>query len=179
MSRGISRSDCSLAARSCLPCGNLPPRGAREIKEGKDKQPFILAAGRLWDEAKNVVALDRVAADLPWPVRIAGDAAHPDGHIFAASHATLLGRLDAAAMAEQYASAAIYAGGGGVAAVGCEGDAVGEVGVAGELSQLITRRRVPEADVVIVAAGQDLTAVAGNRDAIDVDGMIEAADLAA
>jgi glycosyltransferase involved in cell wall biosynthesis len=42
-------------------------------------------------------------------VLIAGEAAHPDGHVFAASHATLLGRLDAARMAERYASASIYA----------------------------------------------------------------------
>jgi glycosyltransferase involved in cell wall biosynthesis len=84
--------------------GTPLPTGARE-----SKQPFILSAGRLWDEAKNVAALDRVAADLPWPVRIAGDAAHPDGHVFAASHAALLGRLDAARMAEQYAGASVYA----------------------------------------------------------------------
>jgi glycogen synthase len=44
-----------------------------------EKQPFVLAAGRLWDEAKNVAALDRVAPRLGVPVLIAGSAEHPSG----------------------------------------------------------------------------------------------------
>jgi len=36
------------------------------------KQPFILAAGRLWDEAKNVTLLEQIAARVPWPIRVAG-----------------------------------------------------------------------------------------------------------
>jgi glycosyltransferase involved in cell wall biosynthesis len=36
------------------------------------KEPFILAAGRLWDEAKNIAALTAIAPELDWPVRIAG-----------------------------------------------------------------------------------------------------------
>jgi glycosyltransferase involved in cell wall biosynthesis len=39
---------------------------------GEAKEPFILAAGRLWDEAKNVAVLPRIAGRLDWPVRIAG-----------------------------------------------------------------------------------------------------------
>jgi glycogen synthase len=39
------------------------------------KQPQILTAGRLWDEAKNVAALQAIADELPWPVRIAGETA--------------------------------------------------------------------------------------------------------
>jgi glycosyltransferase involved in cell wall biosynthesis len=37
------------------------------------KEPFILAAGRIWDEAKNIAALARIAPRLPWPVYVAGD----------------------------------------------------------------------------------------------------------
>lgn len=36
------------------------------------KEPFVLAAGRLWDEAKNLTALAVAAADIPWEVRVAG-----------------------------------------------------------------------------------------------------------
>jgi glycosyltransferase involved in cell wall biosynthesis len=43
------------------------------------KQSFILAAGRLWDEAKNLRALERVASAVSWPVRIAGADRYPDG----------------------------------------------------------------------------------------------------
>ena len=39
---------------------------------GAPKQPFILAAGRLWDEAKNVTLLEHIAARVPWPIRVAG-----------------------------------------------------------------------------------------------------------
>ena len=35
-----------------------------------DKEPFVLAAGRLWDEAKGLDVLD--AVDFAWPVRVAG-----------------------------------------------------------------------------------------------------------
>ena len=41
------------------------------------KRAAIMAAGRLWDEAKNLALLDEAAADLDWPVEIAGEASHP------------------------------------------------------------------------------------------------------
>jgi len=66
------------------------------------REPVVFAAGRLWDEAKNVAALDAVAGDLEWPVLLAGDGYSPRG-------ARLLGRLNAAQMQEHYARAAIYA----------------------------------------------------------------------
>jgi glycogen synthase len=37
------------------------------------KQPFVLAAGRLWDEAKGLDALDAAAGQLRWSVRVAGE----------------------------------------------------------------------------------------------------------
>jgi glycosyltransferase involved in cell wall biosynthesis len=42
-----------------------------------EKEPFILAAGRLWDEAKNLPALADIAPDLDWPLRVAGPCAAP------------------------------------------------------------------------------------------------------
>lgn len=46
----------------------------RELPEPKDepRRPFILAAGRLWDAAKNVELLTGLAPTLPWPVLLAG-----------------------------------------------------------------------------------------------------------
>lgn len=40
------------------------------------KKPYIFCAGRLWDEAKNVAALKRIAEQLPWPVYAAGENRH-------------------------------------------------------------------------------------------------------
>lgn len=68
------------------------------------KEPFVLAAGRVWDEAKNVHALAEIADALPWPVRIAGEArgaALPAG-------VEALGRLSRAALREVMARAAIF-----------------------------------------------------------------------
>ena len=39
----------------------------------------IFTAGRLWDEGKNVAALDRAAGRLPYPARAAGETAKPGG----------------------------------------------------------------------------------------------------
>lgn len=40
-----------------------------------DKEPLIFAAGRVWDEAKNLRSLAAVASRLAWPVAIAGPGA--------------------------------------------------------------------------------------------------------
>ena len=39
-----------------------------------NKLPRVVAAGRAWDEAKNLSLLESVAPGLPWPVVVAGDA---------------------------------------------------------------------------------------------------------
>jgi glycogen(starch) synthase len=43
------------------------------------KRELIFNAGRIWDEAKNVTALDAVAPRLAWPVIVAGDWRPPEG----------------------------------------------------------------------------------------------------
>lgn len=45
----------------------------------RPKEPIVLAAGRLWDEAKNIRVLDLAAADVAWPVHVAGSMDRPDG----------------------------------------------------------------------------------------------------
>jgi glycosyltransferase involved in cell wall biosynthesis len=73
------------------------------------KEPFVLGAGRLWDRAKNLAMLDAVATRLPWPVYLAGDARHPDGHATVLAGASLLGPLANAELRAWMARAAIYA----------------------------------------------------------------------
>lgn len=73
------------------------------------KQPFILSAGRIWDEAKNLQALAGVAPDLPWPVRVAGPQTGPDGGAAKLRNVEWLGRRSTAGMAHLYGHAAIYA----------------------------------------------------------------------
>ena len=66
------------------------------------KDPFILTAGRLWDQAKNVATLDRAAACLDWPVYAAGEGSpatsiHP------------LGQLSSADLRDWFTRATIFA----------------------------------------------------------------------
>jgi glycosyltransferase involved in cell wall biosynthesis len=73
------------------------------------KQPRILAAGRFWDAAKNLQALEEAAPGLPWPVCVAGSAAHPDGGSVAPRHVQFVGELPRAELARAMAQASIYA----------------------------------------------------------------------
>lgn len=41
----------------------------------RPKRQFFLAAGRVWDEAKNLRLVAKAAPALPWPVAVAGDGA--------------------------------------------------------------------------------------------------------
>jgi glycogen synthase len=74
------------------------------------KEDFVLTAGRLWDEAKNVDAVCSIAASLAWPVRVAGEtqAPHSSGAI-ACAGVEYLGRLAPEEMASWMARSAIYA----------------------------------------------------------------------
>lgn len=72
------------------------------------KEDFILAAGRLWDEAKNIAILDRIAGRLPWPVFAAGPVQSPDRNRVQLRALKYLGELDFAALADQFARASIF-----------------------------------------------------------------------
>jgi glycogen synthase len=73
------------------------------------KRPMVLSAGRLWDAAKNLAALDAIAPQLAWPVEIPGDTEHPDSGIPKFSNVRLLGRLGSTEMARHLGSASIFA----------------------------------------------------------------------
>jgi glycogen synthase len=80
-----------------------------EIFASSLKENFIFAIGRLWDEAKNIGALDQIAPRLPWPVYVAGDANHPVGGQLHLQQVQSLGYLDDRAIAQWFARASIYA----------------------------------------------------------------------
>ena len=73
------------------------------------KEPVVLAAGRIWDDAKNVTALAAVAPRLSWPVLVAGEENRPDGRRARPESVRYLGRQSPAALGEWMARAAIYA----------------------------------------------------------------------
>jgi glycosyltransferase involved in cell wall biosynthesis len=77
----------------------ITPRGAL----GR-KQELILAAGRLWDRAKNIEVLAAAAPGLDWPVQVAGAATVSPSHCI-----TWLGQLPHDAMRARMEHAAIFA----------------------------------------------------------------------
>jgi len=85
----------------------LNGRDSRSFKPAA-KEPIVFSAGRLWDEAKNLEALERVAPRLPWPVFVAGENHHPDGGEARPHHTRLLGHLSQRALAAWLGRAAIY-----------------------------------------------------------------------
>lgn len=73
------------------------------------KRRIVFAAGRLWDEAKNVAILGRVAETIDTPIIVAGDVTAPDGTVIEARGLASLGRLSSAETRRWMAEAAIYA----------------------------------------------------------------------
>ena len=76
--------------------GRVVPNFAERSQFSAAKEPLVFAAGRAWDEAKNLAALHRIAPRLTWPVVLAGEG-------------TELGHLDRAEIDRWYARASIYA----------------------------------------------------------------------
>jgi glycosyltransferase involved in cell wall biosynthesis len=74
------------------------------------KEEMVFAAGRVWDAAKNLMALDEVAQGLDWPVYVAGEPQRPHGQVSVpARHMRMLGCLEAQDVAQWLARASIYA----------------------------------------------------------------------
>lgn len=74
-----------------------------------EKEPAIFCAGRIWDEAKNIALMARIAGHVTWPIAVAGDRTAPDGGTYDPDGLAMLGTLDRAAIASRLASAAIFA----------------------------------------------------------------------
>jgi glycosyltransferase involved in cell wall biosynthesis len=65
--------------------GEVIHNGIRQAVAQAAKEPFVLAAGRLWDEAKNIGILSRIAASVRWPISVAGSL-HEHGTEPATAH---------------------------------------------------------------------------------------------
>lgn len=97
-----------------------PTPNARVIYNGRNpalfkpqlKRSFILSAGRLWDEAKNINRLAEISGELPWPVLVAGEFQHPhqpNGNDFSNRPCRWLGAMSEPQLRSWFADASIYA----------------------------------------------------------------------
>lgn len=87
------------------------PNGSAERRDPAwaAKEPIVLAAGRAWDEAKNISALCRAANRLTWPVFVAGDTREPGRGACDLPAVRALGNLSGEALRAWYRRASIYA----------------------------------------------------------------------
>lgn len=87
-----------------LRCRVIPNGVSRHLAAAAPREPVVLGAGRLWDEAKGLDTLDEAAAGLPWRVEVAGAAGGRE-----ARHARLLGQLGREQLRARMARAEVFA----------------------------------------------------------------------
>jgi glycosyltransferase involved in cell wall biosynthesis len=93
------------------------PEQSRVIYNGRNssrfrpakKREYVFAAGRIWDEAKNISTLASAGALVSWQVYIAGDRNSPDGQQAPRENVEYLGCLSPVDLARWYAHCSIYA----------------------------------------------------------------------
>jgi glycogen synthase len=88
------------------------PLGARDAfdrypRSRTLRQPAVLAAGRVWDEAKDMATLAAAAEHIRWPVYIAGADRHPSGGRTLLDGVRQLGALEPEALHRWYRRASI------------------------------------------------------------------------
>lgn len=119
---GLNAADAwtapTAAYRDWIEAAHRPHRKGHAIWNGATldraetpKQQFILAAGRLWDEAKSISELTRIAGELDWPVRVAGATQLPQGILpvsVEAPNVQYLGELPQPQLMAQMQRAAIF-----------------------------------------------------------------------
>lgn len=72
------------------------------------REPFVLAAGRWWDEGKNAAVLDAAAAGTDAPIVLAGATVSPNGDRVALPDCRLKGELPPLALAGLMARASVF-----------------------------------------------------------------------
>lgn len=93
-----------------LPAVTVIPNGRTlDDFQPRAKDPVILSVGRLWDEAKNILALCSIARALDGSVQVAGSAETPEGRTSDLDGVQHLGELPMAELANRMGRAAIYA----------------------------------------------------------------------
>lgn len=126
--KGLNSADAVVAPtramleglQSCygtLPLSHVIPNGRNpeQFRTGP-KLPILFTAGRLWDPAKNMSVVERIADRLPWPVSAAGSreadsrsTSFTNGFMKeTGSNLHLLGRLSGIEMREWLSLAEIY-----------------------------------------------------------------------
>lgn len=130
--------------------------------------PFAFTAGRLWDRAKNLAALDRVAALSIMPIRAAGPIIAPHGERIGLIHLAQVGQLDDTGIAAQLGERPVFVSLARYEPFGLAVLEAAQAGCALVLSDIPTFRELWEGAAVFVEPA-DTAAAAGILDALATD----------
>lgn len=144
--------------------------GRRAPQVGKNDldAPFAFTAGRLWDEGKNLAAIDRAAARLSIPVSAAGALQGPNGARIELHNAMALGLLSDAEIARYLSARPIFVSAARYEPFGLAVLEAAQAGCALVLSDIPTFRELWEGAAVFVAQDDD-EAIAGAINALAKD----------
>ena len=98
----VEKYYCKLKNKRTIYNGRNPEDFYRQKKEN-----IIFSAGRIWDEAKNIFVLEKIADKLNWKVFIAGNSKHPSGQNYQFKNIHHLGFLTQSEMKHWFSKAAI------------------------------------------------------------------------
>jgi glycosyltransferase involved in cell wall biosynthesis len=128
---------------------------------------FVFAAGRLWDEGKNVATLDAAAARVDIPFEVAGATEGPNGSRARFEHLHVLGSLSETRIAGLLATRPIFASAALYEPFGLSVLEAASSGCALVLSDIPTHRELWNGAAYFVAARDDVgfaSAIADLRD---------------
>lgn len=89
--------------------GHVLHNGIEPVAASTRKTPVVLAAGRMWDEAKDVRTIVAAASQTAWPVLVAGATRDEHGNEVEGGAARLLGEVPRETMLARMGEAAIFA----------------------------------------------------------------------
>lgn len=119
--RGLTRANAVLAPSAAFadllrdtynlarPIHTVHHGAPRDAAPPGARQTYVLTAGRLWDEGKNMAMLDAAAGAVAVPVYAAGALAGPEGGAFRPRHLRALGPVSSPAMRRLQSEAALFA----------------------------------------------------------------------
>lgn len=124
------------------------------------QEKSVLSCGRLWDEGKNMAALDAAAALLDWPVKVAGSVRHPDGADVAFKNLELLGEQSSDDFRAELGRAGVFVSTALYEPFGLGALEAGQAGCALVLSDIPTFREI-WGEAASFVAPRDQAAIAG------------------
>ncbi|WP_204623570.1 glycosyltransferase family 4 protein [Crenalkalicoccus roseus] len=141
--------------------GRQPPRTATSRQAS-----FVFTAGRLWDEGKNLMGLDRAAARLAFPVLAAGSVEGPNGARVALRHVRPLGRLGEAEVRRWLARGPIFVSAARYEPFGLAVLEAAQAGCALVLSDIPSFRELWDGAALFVPPGDDAALAAALAEAL-------------